>query len=81
MDASDVTAQEFKFIGYQEQVMFNFISDNGIKSKVTKFKLSIDRSKLVFILAQIVLYSYLFIYISKILISNDVLWENMIISF
>ena len=34
MDASDVTAEEIKFIGYQEQVMFNLISDNGIKSIV-----------------------------------------------
>ena len=63
MDASDVTAEEFTFIGYQEQATFNFISDNGIKSK-TKFKLTIDRSKFVFILAQIVLFSYLFRYIS-----------------
>ena len=51
MDASDVTAEEIKLIGYQEQVTFNFISDNGINSKVTKFKLTIDRSKFVFILA------------------------------
>ena len=51
MDASDVTAEEIKFIDYQEQVTFNFISDNGIKSKGTKFKLAIDISKLVFIIA------------------------------
>ena len=63
MDASDVTAEEIKFIGYQEQVMNFFISDNGIKSKVTKFKLTIDRSKLVLIKAQIVLYSNLFRYL------------------
>jgi hypothetical protein len=73
MYASDVTAEEIKFVDYQEHVMFIFISDNGIKSKVTKFKLAIDRSKLVFIIAQIVLYSYLFRYLYKILISNDVL--------
>ena len=41
MDASDVTAEEINYIGYQEQV----ISDNGIKSIVIKFKLTIDRSK------------------------------------
>ena len=68
MDASDVTAEEIKFIDYQEQVTFNFISDNGIKSKVT-----IDRLRLVFIIAQIVLYSSLFRYLYIILISNDVL--------
>ena len=65
MDASDVTAEEIKFIDYQEQVMFNFISDNGIKSIVIKFKLAINRSKLVSIIAQIVLYSNLFRYLSK----------------
>ena len=81
MDASDVTAEEIKFIDYQEQVTFNFISDNGIKSIVIKFKLIIDRSKLVFIIAQIVLYSNIFRYLSKILISKDVLWENRIILF
>ena len=81
MDSSDVTAEEIKFIDYQEQVRSIFISDNGIKSKVTKFKLTIDRSKLVFIIAQIVLYSNIFRYLSKILISNDVLRENMMILF